>query len=109
MNNDNSEDTKTMPVLFLGGPHDGKRIELERLPSSIEVAYSEPPRFNAAGELGENAVPLLKKAHYRREAMRCSIGLYPLYVFSEIPAMDIVHLLLEGYRESEEDRKNGMH
>lgn len=98
------EQSAVMPVLFIGGPMDGCRIEMESLPNQVQMPYTEMPTMNEKGELGEGAVPLLKKAAYRREAMRCPAGLYPLYVHASIPSVDIVHTLLEGYRESEEDR-----
>lgn len=82
------EKSAGMPVLYIGGPADGCRIEMETLPDRVQLPVSE-----------DGATTL-----YRREALRGAAGLYAIYVHHDIPAQDIICTLLEGYRESEEDR-----
>lgn len=103
-NGNKPEEPKAMPVLFIGGPHDGKRIELESLPSTMEIPYTQQAGIITEANPNAVATATVRKARYRREAMRCAAGLYPLYVFNDIPAEDVVYTLLEGYREAEDDR-----
>lgn len=103
INDKKPDEPKVMPVLYIGGPHDGKRIEMDGLPATVETAYTQ--KASLVGPNGEDgsATALIKKTTYRREAMRSSAGLYPIYVHHDIPSQDVVWHLLEGYREAPED------
>ena len=109
INGEKQDEPKTMPVLFVGGPHDGKRVEMDALPSIVNIPYTQ--KAGVITETNPDAVStaMVKQAKYRREGMKCAIGLYPIYVYADIPAEDVVYTLLEGYRESEEDRARAMH
>lgn len=97
----------TMPVLFIGGPKDGERVECSELPPVYPVSVRNP-HFNAlinpveASEAEVNTTMMLVQVTYRREAFRTAAGLYPVYVFEEIPQQDVMHILLDGYRPAAE-------
>lgn len=104
INGSKPAEPETMPVLFVGGPHDGKRIGMEALPSIVEMPYTQQAGIMTEQNPDAVATPMLKKARYRREGIKTAAGLYPLYVLDTIPSQDVVYTLLEGYRESEDDR-----
>lgn len=88
------------PVLFIGGPKDGERVEMTALPHTTAIKIRNP-NYNAL--LCENKTAIMFiDVTYRREAFRTAAGLYPVYVFEEIPQQDVMHVLLTGYRPAVE-------
>lgn len=97
---DEKEEAQAMPVLFIGGPKDGERLPLTDLPTVYQVTYPNPD-FNilqSRDAARYEPEPSYLIAPYRREAFRCKAGIYPVYVLHNIPQEDVVHLLLEGYK-----------
>ena len=94
---------ETMPVLFIGGPKDGERIEMEDLPRVAMFPHKQLTK-NFAEQIGHTAE--IVELVYRREAFRSPAGLYPVYVFETIPPEDVIHTLLEGYRQPAKENTN---
>jgi hypothetical protein len=89
-----------MDVLLIGGPSDGKRLEMRSLPNIIHDAVFYDADTNAfrrdAGYL--TAKQLGTIAAYRRETIRCDGADLTVYVWCEMTMTVAMINLLEGYR-----------
>lgn len=99
---------QTMPVLFIGGPKDGHRVDMEALPALYSVTVPNP-KYNALvanGNDNGDTQLMFMQVMYRREAFRSPAGLYPVYVYDQVPQCDVIYILLDGYRQLTEEMKN---
>lgn len=84
-------------ALFLGGPADGWRIEVDTSLKSVVIPVNpHPPAFTP-----DNAVLSASTGpgyEYKREEINCSLETYYVYVPTDWNCPDITEALIMGYK-----------
>lgn len=75
-------------AVFVGGPWDGERRELDYLHDFITVS-----------DLVTAPEHVQEREHYRLQAARDKGRYFPIYIHSTIPADSVMPALLSGYRQ----------
>lgn len=99
-------------ALLIGGPHDGKRVNIaEGIP---QLAMPDPQRRNPIAYRPDNFLPINEEApihHYTRSGFGITHegrrGMFYLYIHESLPAHPIaaVQMLYDGYRKPGETPK----
>jgi len=89
-----------MDVLLIGGPSDGKKIEMRSLPNIIKDAFFDDADTDAfRRDAGYTTAKQLETiAAYRRETIRCEGFDLTVYVWVDMTMLAAMKKLLEGYR-----------
>ena len=84
-------------ALFLGGPADGWRIDVDiKLPIVTIPVNPHPPAFTPdVAVLSANAAPAFQ---YKREEIGCELETYYVYIPMDWNCSDLVEALVMGYR-----------
>jgi hypothetical protein len=84
-------------ALFLGGPADGWRIDVDTRLETVTIPINpHPPAFTTdATVLSAIASPAYD---YKREILECSLESYYIYVPLDWNCSDIIEALIMGYR-----------
>lgn len=90
-------------ALFLGGPADGWRIDVDTRQKTVLIPVNpHPPGFTPdKAVLGAEASPAYL---YKREEIECALEKYYVYVPQNWTCADIVDTLIMGYK-IEKDRE----
>jgi hypothetical protein len=84
-------------ALFLGGPADGWRIEVDTNLKDVLIPINpHPPGFTPdEAVLNTDAAPAFR---YKREEIECSLETYYVYVPSDWNCADLIEALIMGYK-----------
>ena len=89
-------------ALFIGGPLDGKLIEVDPSLNHMEVAIE-----NTLNVPGVAINPQQKTAHsltnvfyYKRETISCPTSFFSVFVPRSYTCSDVMSALIEGYHQS---------
>lgn len=84
-------------ALFIGGPLDGKFIDVEEDKDSVEVAIEHPiPEFPQNTPLNK----FTNIFYYKKETLTCVGGNFPIFVPRSYTSKDLILALIEGYHQS---------
>ncbi len=80
-------------ALFIGGPLDGRLIEVEPARNRVEVAIEKP--------IEENGIKSLTDIfYYKKEVLSCPTAEYPVFVPRAYTCEDVMESLIQGYHQS---------
>jgi len=86
-------------ALFIGGPADGRHIEVEPKREYIHIAVEEPLRFKH-GDPPEKVYKQRKTFVYKKEQLACPSKRYDLFVPVDYTCEQVIDSLINGYRKS---------
>lgn len=85
--------------LFIGGPRDGERLNIDtgqtwiKMPEMERISVFCDHNVTAAAD-----TTMAKNVTYTRELLRAEDSQYYVYVADEIQRRDVIERLIEGYR-----------
>ena len=82
--------------LFIGGPHDGKRMAVERRLHDVFLPDCKSrPRQDIVTEVAKGWI---STHHYRRERLSGESVVFSIFMHESLSVDQMLHLLIEGYR-----------
>ena len=89
-------------ALFVGGPLDGKLIDIDPSRENVEVAIQKPLSLELIKINKENkpTKTLTDVFYYKREIVSCPSRVYVLFVPRSFSCEDVIDSLIEGYHQS---------
>jgi hypothetical protein len=90
-------------VLFVGGPADGWRVEVDPAKLEVDIAINPyPPAFTPdSAVLSASTFPTFR---YKQEKLCCELDEYPIYVPDTWKCNDLVEALIMNYYSGNQDR-----
>lgn len=89
-------------ALFIGGPLDGRIVEVDPNRNHVEVAIKKP-LYNDTISFEEENVPkksLTDIFYYKRELLNCPTNIFALFVPRSYTCEDVMEALIQGYHQS---------
>ena len=89
--------------LFIGGNSDGKHVLMATEPKSYDIPIPENP--SVVEQLNDLKLPekmsVFRHERYIRRRLSCNGRIFKFYGESNLSDCEVLQMLLEGYRESE--------
>lgn len=91
-------------ALFLGGPADGWRIDVDTSLKTVAIPINpHPPAFTPDNAvLSATSTPAF---NYKREELECSLETYHIYVPVDWTCSDIIDALIKGYKTDNNEER----
>lgn len=84
-------------VLLIGGPVDGKRVEIDDARDVFEVNIIAPASvIPADGEAPRDDV--LQRVIYQRKTMVSRDRMFTVFTYGEMRSFEVIEKLMEGYK-----------
>lgn len=84
-------------VLLIGGPVDGKRVEIDDARDVFEVNIIAPASVIPA-DGGAPRDDVLQRAIYQRKTMTTSDRVFKVFTYGEMRSFEVLEKLMEGYK-----------